>query len=320
MERQRIRALPNEEKTEALDVLKQDLESEKQSPEYRKRKQEIIEARHAVETSEKSERVRSEPAEESTPEEHAGEKASIHTPSFNHRVQKHIVSQRIWGGEYEGPDGALNAHKRVFDTLIAQGRDVDAYSARSSLHYSVASNLIAQRRFSLIPQAVWYGLRAVLDSNATVSSAGGMHNLSAGQLDVRTSIMRRVGWRSEAVKCVEEALSRADMTDEARALLLVNRMRLLPARAENIQDLSEIVDQLLPQITSEEGPKPQAARIARACATVARAIQEKSHSNPVEFTRYREMARILDDHARAWAQESSRDQVVKINRPSRWRW
>lgn len=54
----------------------------------------------------------------------------------------------------------------------------------------------------------------------------GLEKMTIDQLDVRSTILRRVGRYAHALVCVEEALSRPNICAESRVLLLVGRVEI----------------------------------------------------------------------------------------------
>lgn len=291
------------------------LETERESPEYQKRHDELLEARAQVEKSEKKERTKD--IDETVAREPGSEMAER---TFGSRVHAAIVSKRIWGGEYFGPDGAIVAGEKRFEEEEKRGEPTAAYSGRSSLYYSAAGNVIAHKRVSQLPRATLLLFKAYVDSNNAVSSAGGLEGMGIGQLHVRESIVRKLGFSGSALRCMNEALSRADVPAHARALLLIDRCRLSPDDRERVKrDLDEVTRELLPRVRAE-GNEKDAARVARGAAEIARRLQQ-SNSSATEFAALRDLAADLEKQAQESAHVSSADQAVKataVNR--RWRW
>ncbi len=116
----------------------------------------------------------------------------------------------------------------------------DAESAASSTYYAASGNARANGKTF---RAVRYLLWAAYYSNGAVDSAGGIKNLSTNQLDVRASICRKMWCLGQARDCVAEALSRDDITDETRVLLLLHQARDRRWRGarEKFEEIDDIV-------------------------------------------------------------------------------
>lgn len=289
------------------------LAHERETSDYKKRHDELLDARKSVETAER----KREAERTQAPEFSAQAEQSART--FGEHVRGAVVSGRIWGGEYVGPDGAIAAHRKIFDDAVRRGDRTGAFSSRSSLLYSAAGNLVAQRRISQLPHAMLLFSRAYIDSNAALQHAGGVSGMSTGQLSVRASVTRRFRLKRASLECVQEALSRAELAPQARALFLLDRCRLSRDRVQAKHDVEEVVQTLLPQVLAS-GNERDATRIARGAAEVAQQLQ-MSYTNAAEFAVLRDMAVHLRAQAQELARTSSADQSAKAAAANRrWRW
>ena len=139
-------------------------------------------------------------------------------------MNERTLGQKIWAGEYEGPEGALALESKDFPGQCLLD-PVEALSARSSLYHSYAGNLMRKggkwQRPLHFPKAMVYLCLAMRASDAMLRRAGGMQYLTADQLDVRQSILRKTGRKQEAIECIEAALSRPSLKPHTHALLLI---------------------------------------------------------------------------------------------------
>jgi hypothetical protein len=250
---------------EGRDDARELLQEQQQTAEYAHRRSELLDARRKVE---KAERIRTQSPEKPK----FAAQAEHGARGFGEMVRGAVVSNRIWSGEYGGPDGAIAAHQKMFDDAIRRGDRAGAFSSRSSLFYSAAGNLVAQRRILQLPRAALLFFRAYMDSNAALQHAGGVSGMSTGQLSVRASVTRRLGFKRASLECVHEALSRSELAPQARALFLLDRSRLLRDRVQAKHDVEEVAQVLLPQVLAS-GNERDAARIARGAAEVAQQLQ-----------------------------------------------
>ena len=153
------------------------------------------------------------------------------------RRQAQSLGQRIhdltWRGKFWGRDGAIALDKARAGFLKAIGDEVQALSALSSTYYAAAGNAFTHIGFSpadwnpdWLIAGLWCLMRALWFSERLIRRVG-MHGMSADQLDIRATILRKVRRRREALRCINEALGRPRVSAEARALLEVGRGEIL---------------------------------------------------------------------------------------------
>jgi hypothetical protein len=140
-------------------------------------------------------------------------------------------------GQFQGLGGALDCEESRLSLIVGLASEnqprstVGAYSAASSTYYAASGN--AWAHFLTTPWNLWWLIRTVWYlrvkswrmSNKMVKFAGGIENLTADELDIRASIARKCRWHIEAMRCVNLALARADISDNTRVLLLIHRTK-----------------------------------------------------------------------------------------------
>lgn len=120
-----------------------------------------------------------------------------------------------WLGKFWGWTGVIALHE-------IRHRHFQDFSALSSTYYAASGNAKARAKNNplwIIIAAVcfWRALR-LSDRFAKMVT---LKNMTVGQLDVRSHILRKAGRHEEALKCVDEALFREDIERHSKALLLI---------------------------------------------------------------------------------------------------
>lgn len=145
------------------------------------------------------------------------------------------VYDATWQGKLWGKNGAIHWSRARCLYLESIGKKAEASSAMSSTYYTAAGHAFARAKLaSFLPKifwmavGLWYLVWALSHSNR-VERILGIEKMTHGQLDVRASILAKWGRYKKALRCLEEALSRPDITNDSRALILVKRGEVLYA-------------------------------------------------------------------------------------------
>lgn len=139
-----------------------------------------------------------------------------------------------WLGHFWGIGGVivLDEIRSWYIIYKLRGDKAGTLSGRSSTYYAAAGNAKARAAQSFLTKIWWLMLmflcfaRSLQLSNRLVKLVG-IKRMDPGQLDVRSHILRRAGRHEEAIKCVEEALSRKDVAINSKVLLLMGRAESL---------------------------------------------------------------------------------------------
>lgn len=150
------------------------------------------------------------------------------------------LHDQMWAGDYWGRSGAL---VRAAGKWLPLPEDLDsragALSSFSSLHYSAAGNAHARaskrsrlsaRRWFWYLRGAYHLLLARSYSWKLVREVG-LESMTADQLDIRQSILRKMRARPQAIlECINAAL-RKNPSPHCKALLLVGEAHALERRA-----------------------------------------------------------------------------------------
>ncbi|MFH0852516.1 MAG: hypothetical protein V1845_02855 [bacterium] len=141
------------------------------------------------------------------------------------------VGQKVYTltrqGKLWGKGGAIAWSRLRYKYLKAKGKELEGLMALSSTYYTAWGNALARARQNWLlaifwlPRAIWALCKALRLSDEVV----GLKNMTVGQLDIRASILAaaffRPGHYEDALKCINEALSRSDICTDSLALLKI---------------------------------------------------------------------------------------------------
>jgi tetratricopeptide (TPR) repeat protein len=180
-------------------------------------------------------------------------------------ADKERLKELIWAGKYFGRNEAFEVMDEIFPALARENL-VAALSERSSLYYSAVGHCWKQKK-----RKPWLLLKmpslhrsSVNDSDEMQAEAGGVEKLTANQLDVRQSILRRARRYDEALQCISEALNHERIAMHTEALLYIGfgEISRKLRRSNDEAAAYREAEGLLPKVV-EQGQLAQAARIAR---------------------------------------------------------
>ena len=202
------------------------------------------------------------------------------------------IYEKSWEGKWFGEDGVL----AIYDHLLQASRHLEVrersniLSGYASSYHGAAGNALARLRRH--PWKFWWGFialscafEALRASDALEGQLGGITHMSADQLDVRQSILRRFPWRRrDAILCMEEVLFKwKDAPHHTRALVAVGYAELAsrqPYNAVARADCEHWLDEALTLVQLFEGEEPrQASRVYRTATRIYRRTGEplKAH-------------------------------------------
>ena len=143
------------------------------------------------------------------------------------------VRDLAWKGCYWGADGAIRKAERLHCLSLGQ-RGQSAWSALSSTYYSAAGNALARARANLLMAPYWlvqaYRYLEKAHRASDRAAASGYEPMSADELDVRQSILRKCGDLDGALACIDHALGKPGLRADTNLLLLVGRAEILEAQ------------------------------------------------------------------------------------------
>jgi tetratricopeptide (TPR) repeat protein len=140
-----------------------------------------------------------------------------------------IIYQLTWGGYLFGSLSVIPISRMRCRLLELLGRKTDGWSALASIYYTAYGNAFAKAELvglAMKPvwriRGIWYLWLALRISDRLERDVG-IKKMSPGQLDVRANILAAAFWRpgryKKALACIEEALSREDLSNGDLALL-----------------------------------------------------------------------------------------------------
>lgn len=202
-----------------------------------------------------------------------------------------------WEGKYEE---AQKIEIQIFCSAWKNGNRIGAFSARSSFFYSWAGNVLKRGgKLALLgelPVRLWKFYRlmkyARIASDNMLHETGFRHELTADQLDVRSSVYLRLWnmggrinpfYRREVLQCVDAALTKQNMKPHTRALLHITHGQIRGSyrSSEGRQDYAA-VEKLIPAIR-ESGELKQLVRVYRHLANYYK--KADAYSKELEYTR-----------------------------------
>ncbi len=179
------------------------------------------------------------------------------------------IYHQSWLGQYWGRAGAIAlARERCFCLMAELGKTGrDVLSGLSSTYYSAAGHAWARaknaKKSSVVSGSLaflfwawraWRCLRqAVLWSDQLEKAAGGLKNLTADELDVRCSILRKAKRWEKARAAAGLGLQKDDLSMNTRCLLLLGRAEATEMLAKDEEarvaylQVRDLIDQLLPE-------------------------------------------------------------------------
>lgn len=204
----------------------------------------------------------------------------------------------------------------------------EGYSELSSTYYSIAGTAFFQIKAMLkskklvqiimwsltwLPLATWCYWRMLYLSNRVVDLIG-YDEMSAGQCDIRQSILRRRGDNVEAIKCIENGLKKNSVNAYTQGLLFIGLAEIYIKDYWDMakSDVREVVDVTVQKAVSaakkaEKEEPLQAARIYRSAAAVVDFLEEKEGRGFYDLK-----GKDLRDKAERLARESgAEDQILK---------
>ena len=230
--------------------------------------------------------------------------------SFLAKLQLFVKSRKEMREKIEMPSGDRQVR-------------ADGYSALSSTYYSIVGSAMAQLKATLrpkwliwlapvriifwcltwLPLGAWCYWRMLTLSNRMVKLIG-YGGMSAGQCDIRQSILRRRGRYEEARKCIAEALAKNPEKAHTRGLLRIGLAEIYLKKKNLWSAREELGNALIEAKEAEEQDPRQAARIFRHCADIV--------------DRMRKGDQHLSNHLRQRAQElivatGAKDQLLKLS-------
>lgn len=157
-----------------------------------------------------------------------------------------------WLGEFWGPDGVVKLDETRARYLKKIGEERRALANLQSTYYAAAGNAYAQSKKDFPLKIMWitsasrYLKRSEKKSNELVKISGGIKNMTPDELDVRSHILRKLKKYDGALDCIEEALSRNDVSDNSKVLLLMGKGEVFASQslmkdAEDIYGLAESI-------------------------------------------------------------------------------
>lgn len=230
------------------------------------------------------------------------------------------IYELTWAGELWGRWGAIRLSRLRAEFLEALGESPAALSSLSSTYYTAFGSARALARQSVWPlklfwsaRAGWYLVRAARLS-ARFARTIDLHAMSAGELDVRSRILSRIGdairaflprwvrvdWAyAESLRCIEEALGRNTVVfADSRALLLMNKAEVLAAMGRRQE--SDLVYQKIYELLDRVKPTTS-ARLLRSLGV----NYKKNRSHDLARSYFERALRVAREH-------HLQDQVLKI--------
>lgn len=140
------------------------------------------------------------------------------------------IYEETWLGNYWSLTGALILEwirARLINRHGSEEQKRSLLSGRSSTWGSAANQAKARSRKQAGTKLFWLaiylfcGWRALRFSNRFAKKVG-LENMSAPELDIRTSILRKAGEYDGALWCTVVALGKKEVSTDGRALLLVS--------------------------------------------------------------------------------------------------
>lgn len=130
----------------------------------------------------------------------------------------------------------MNDAKKVIKNVIGkpeEGHDQEQKEKDEEKSLLLAVGFVAQTFWNVTHAAEKLAL-AFAASQHMVQEAGGKYydRLTADQLDVRQSVMRKIFQYTEALKCIEAALQKEGISEITRQLLLVGRGEIMMKRKD----------------------------------------------------------------------------------------
>lgn len=182
------------------------------------------------------------------------------------------IYQLTWLGHFWGWRGAIILDE-IRSWYIAHKLDDDkikTLSQRSSTYYAAAGNAKARASRTFIAKPFWLIVgafcffRALRLSNRFEKEQG-LHNLTANELDVRQSILRKAGRRRDALERIEMTLARNDISIKTRVFLEIGKGEILEWEGK-IQEASAIYTHVWMLVNEFKDDPTTAVRICKAVA------------------------------------------------------
>lgn len=157
--------------------------------------------------------------------------------SVNYREAIDGLSKAIyhltWLGRFWGPEGVIALDEIRANYLKEIGEKRKAFANLQSTYYAAAMNAEAQamgnrffKKLTWLVRASQYILNAEIMSDNVVRISGGIEYMTPEELDVRSHILREVKKYREASQCIEQGLSRKDVSSNSKALLLMGKAEI----------------------------------------------------------------------------------------------
>jgi len=153
------------------------------------------------------------------------------------------VFELTWQGKLWGKGGAIACSRSRYEYLKIMKRERQGLSALSSSYYTAWGNSLARARLDWLLAVVWVLLailclrRAVMLSDEVEQLAKGIKNMTLGELLVRGSILAaaffRPGHLRDASECIEEALTREDISYDNLALTKTKLAEIYDRKGEH---------------------------------------------------------------------------------------
>jgi hypothetical protein len=182
------------------------------------------------------------------------------------------IYEETWLGNYWSLSGVLVLEwirARLINRYGSESQRRGLLSARSSTWYSAAGQARARASKNLWAKFFWFPIaafcfwRALRFSNRFAKKIQ-LEKMTAPQLDVRASILRKLGKHNEALWCAVVALGKKEVSIDSRALLLLSagECQLTLDSPVEANRFFQQAEALLPDIS----PNVR-VRVARALAT-----------------------------------------------------
>jgi tetratricopeptide (TPR) repeat protein len=195
----------------------------------------------------------------------------------------------------------------------------EGYSALSSTYYSIVGTAFSQLKMTLRPKwlapvkvaawcLTWLPLAAycywrMLPLSNHIVEIIGYDGMSAGQCDVRQSVLRRRGRYEEAKKCIRAALAKNPEKVHTRGLLHVGLAEIYRHEGDWRNAEAEVQTALAEAAKAEKQDPRQAARIYKHCADITDFVEQ---GDPIPGSQLRRKAQELSRLTAA------RDQLLKL--------
>lgn len=215
-----------------------------------------------------------------------------------------------WAGVLWGPGGAIRLSRARSAFLNALGLPISADSALLSTYYTAMGNAAARVKERFLSRDLsgcdicFWALRAAwcfikVSRLASRLLGRGIENLAPDQLDVLAAALERTFRRASALRCIEEAIGRWDVSPSSRMLLTARMGKILYIQ-HRAADARKAFDAVREAVRDGNLPPTVMARLCRALGE--HCLRDR---NPAAGYWLRAAERIAREH-------NLGDQLVKI--------